>query len=312
VRAAVLQSPRKVVVTEVPVPEPGRDEVLVKLSGAGICASELPVWEGREWFQYPRTAGEPGHEGWGRIEALGEGVENLSVGQRVALISQRAHAELDVARAEHVVVLPFGVSDDSAFPGEPLACAVNALRRAAVQPDERVAVVGCGFLGLLLIQLCSELTDDLLAVSRRQSSLRAALDAGATRALRLDDSAALERCEPFDVVFEVTGFQLPLDLAARLTRVRGRLIIAGYHQDGLRTVDMQLWNWRGLDVINAHEREPAVYADGLRGAVDAVLAGRLDPGPLLTHRFPLSELGEAYRISAERPDGFIKAIWCDD
>lgn len=62
-----------------------------------------------------------------------------------------------------------------------------------------------------------------------------------------------------DCVIEATGKQAPLDLASRLPRVRGRLVIAGYHQEGTRTVDMQHWNWRGLDVINAHERDPQVY-----------------------------------------------------
>ncbi|HWI41462.1 MAG TPA: L-iditol 2-dehydrogenase, partial [Verrucomicrobiae bacterium] len=89
---------------------------------------------------------------------------------------------------------------------------------------------------------------------------------------------------------------------------RGRLIIAGYHQDGPRSVNMQLWNWRGLDVINAHERDPRVYVEGIRLAVEEVASGRLDIAPLCTHSFPLGELGAAYRAMMERPDGFLKAM----
>jgi threonine dehydrogenase-like Zn-dependent dehydrogenase len=178
-----------------------------------------------------------------------------------------------------------------------------------VAPGQRVAIVGCGFLGLVLVQLCAAAGAEVTAISRRDSSLDLARGTGACSAWRAGDSG-VEGQQPFDVVFEVTGYQEPLNLAGRLTRVRGRLIIVGYHQDGPRTVDMQLWNWRGLDVINAHEREPAAYVAGLRDAVDAVSAGRLDPSPLLTHRFGLEELGDAYRISAERPDGFVKALWC--
>jgi threonine dehydrogenase-like Zn-dependent dehydrogenase len=309
VRAAVVQSPRHVVVIEAPEPEPGPNQVRVKLEGAGICASELPLYEGREWFEYPRAHGEPGHEGWGRIDAVGSDVSALSVGQRVAVISQRAHAELDVTEAANVVALPPDLGGDAPFPGEPLACAMNALRRAGVQPGERVAVVGCGFQGLLLVQLCAVHGAEVAAVSRRESSLEYARAAGAGAAWRSGDRALED--QSFDVVFEATGYQEPLDLASRLTRVRGRLVIVGYHQDGRRSVDMQLWNWRGLDVINAHERDPAVYVAGLRDAVEAVRAGRLDPSPLLTHRFPLDELGDAYRISCERPEGFVKAVWCD-
>jgi threonine dehydrogenase-like Zn-dependent dehydrogenase len=90
--------------------------------------------------------------------------------------------------------------------------------------------------------------------------------------------------------------------------VRGRLVIAGYHQDGARQVNMQLWNWRGLDVINAHERDPRAYVEGMRAAVDAVASGRLDPAPLYTHRFSLDQLGAALEATRVRPDGFLKAL----
>jgi threonine dehydrogenase-like Zn-dependent dehydrogenase len=109
-------------------------------------------------------------------------------------------------------------------------------------------------------------------------------------------------------VFEAVGLQEPLDLAAELTRVRGRLLIAGYHQDGRRSVDLQLWNWRGLDVVNAHERDPAVYVQGMRDAVAAIAARRIDPGPLYTHRYRLDQLGDAMEALRARPDGFLKAL----
>jgi threonine dehydrogenase-like Zn-dependent dehydrogenase len=111
-----------------------------------------------------------------------------------------------------------------------------------------------------------------------------------------------------DRVIEAVGHQWPLDLAAELTRERGRLIIAGYHQDGPRQVNMWLWNWRGLDVICAHERDPAVYVRGLRQAVEAVASGRLDPAPLYTHSFPLAQLDAALNATRDRPDGFLKAL----
>ena len=108
-------------------------------------------------------------------------------------------------------------------------------------------------------------------------------------------------------MIECVGKQGPLDVASELTRVRGRLVIAGYHQDGLRQVNLQQWNWRGIDVVNAHERDPKVYVSGLREAVAAVTEGKLDPFPLLTHGFPLERLHEAFQIAGERPPGFMKS-----
>ena len=107
---------------------------------------------------------------------------------------------------------------------------------------------------------------------------------------------------------ECVGKEWPLNLSAELTRERGRLVVAGYHQDGLRSVNMQLWNWRGIDVVNAHERDPQRYVEGMRAAVELMAAGILDPTPLFTHRFPLDRLGDALELTRQRPDGFMKAL----
>jgi threonine dehydrogenase-like Zn-dependent dehydrogenase len=103
------------------------------------------------------------------------------------------------------------------------------------------------------------------------------------------------------------GKQWPLDLAGEIVAEGGRLVVAGYHQDGPRQVNMQNWNWRGIDVINAHERDPARHLQGLREAVEAVRQGRLDPRPLVTHPFDLAGLGEALDATRDKPEGFVKA-----
>ena len=71
---------------------------------------------------------------------------------------------------------------------------------------------------------------------------------------------------------------------------------------------MQLWNWRGLDVINAHERDTAVYRTGIEAAVRAVESGLLAPSALYTHRFALDEIGQALEMTRARPVGFMKAL----
>jgi threonine dehydrogenase-like Zn-dependent dehydrogenase len=109
-------------------------------------------------------------------------------------------------------------------------------------------------------------------------------------------------------VIEAVGKQWPLDLAAELTGEGGRLIIAGYHQDGPRQVNMQLWNWRGFDVVNAHERDPAVAVRGMREAVEAIESGLIDPKLLITHRYPLEQLDEALNATRDRPGNFVKAV----
>ena len=176
-------------------------------------------------------------------------------------------------------------------------------------------IIGIGFLGAILTRLATEAGARVIAVSRRAYSLDLARRMGAAEVIPMEDhNGIIARVKELtegrfcDVVIEAVGKQWPLDLAAELCRERGRLVVAGYHQDGPRQVNMWLWNWRGLDVINAHERDPAVYMQGIREAVQAVADGRIDPAPLMTHGFTLDRLGEALDATRDRPDGFLKAL----
>jgi threonine dehydrogenase-like Zn-dependent dehydrogenase len=259
-------------------------------------------------------AGSPGHEGWGTVDAVGDEVEGIRVGERVAALAGRSYAEFDVADAPSVVSLPEALGDQP-FPGEPLGCAMNIFRRSQIEPGQTVAIVGIGFLGALLTRLGSNAGARVIAISRRPFSLAIARSMGAAETLPMDahDGVINQVRELTDGVFcdrviEAVGKQWPLDLAGEITRERGRMMIAGYHQDGPRQVNMQRWNWRGLDVINAHERDPQVYLDGMRAAVDAVASGQLDPSPLYTHTFQLDQLGDALDATRDRPDGFLKAL----
>lgn len=312
-RGAVVVEPGRARIEEVPVPEPERGEVRVRLEGSGVCASNLELWQGQPWFEYPRPPGAPGHEGWGTIDAAGDDVTGLEIGDRVALLSGHAYAEYDVASANAVVPLPASL-DDRPFPGEPLGCAINIFRRGRIESGSTVAIVGIGFLGALLTRLASHAGARVIAISRRPFALDVARSMGAAEVVPMDDhNQIIERVkkdtagELCDVTIEAVGKQWPLDLAAELTRERGTLVIAGYHQDGPRQVNMQLWNWRGLDVVNAHERDPAIYVEGMRAAVEAVASGVLDPSPLYT-TFPLDRLDDALNAVRDRPDGFMKAL----
>jgi len=309
-RAAVIRESGSAELVEVPLPEPGEGEVRLRLEGSGVCGSDLAVWAGRPWFEYPQPPGAPGHEGWGVVDAVGPGVSGLAEGDGVAGLVYRAYADYDVARAVDLVPLPDGAGP---FPGEALGCAVNVVRRSGIREGDTVAVVGAGFLGCVIVQLAAAAGARVLAVSRRRSALETAAAMGAVETIALEEPVT-ERVEELtggelcDVVVEAAGVQRTLDVAGPLTRTRGRLVIAGFHQDGSRQVDMQLWNWRGLDVVNAHERDPAVYVEGIREAAAAVEKGRLDPSPLYTHRFGLDQVDAALDTALERPEGFIKAL----
>jgi threonine dehydrogenase-like Zn-dependent dehydrogenase len=313
-RASVIAAAGNAVLRKVERPEPGPGQVLLQLEGSGVCASSLPLWEGRSWFEYPQPPGAPGHEGWGRIAALGADVAGLKLGDRVAALTYRAHADYDLAAADAIVPLPAAL-DGVAVPGEPLGCAVNIFRRSGIEPGQTVAIIGIGFLGALLTRLASHAGARVIAISRRGYALDIARALGAAETIVMDDHTRIIEtvkgltdgrwCER---VIEAVGLQWPLDLAGEITAERGRLVIAGFHQDGPRQVNLQLWNWRGIDVINAHERDPQAYVAGIKGAVELMASGVLDPMPLYTHRLPLDRLGEALELTRTRPEGFLKAL----
>src|SRR5437764_13628574 len=121
-RAVVLAGPGHIRAEEVARPDPGPGQVRIRLEGCGVCASNLTPWAGPDWMQFPTEPGALGHEGWGVVDALGDGVAEPAIGERVAALSYKAYAEYDVADADAVVQLPDSLAGQP-FPGEPPGCA---------------------------------------------------------------------------------------------------------------------------------------------------------------------------------------------
>ena len=312
--AAVLTRPGFFEVQNTAIPEITEDEIKVKVEGCGICASSIPLWEGREWFNYPLGAGSPGHEGWGLVEEVGKNISNVYAGDRIAFLSFKSYAEFDVARKGAFVKLPPQLNNKP-FPGEPLGCAMNIFNRSDISKNDVVAIIGIGFLGALLCQLAKHRGAKVIAISKRPYSLTFAEKYGADEIIPLTTAwevsnkvAEITRNAFCTRVIEATGKQEALDIATEIIAEGGKMIIAGYHQDGLRQVNLQKWNWKGIDVINAHERDPAKYLTGMQLAVDAMMQGTLDPEKLYTDILPLNKISEGFTTAAERPEGFMKVL----
>jgi threonine dehydrogenase-like Zn-dependent dehydrogenase len=314
IKCAVLSAPKNYEIIDIPVQKTGDNQVCIKLQGCGICNSSIPVWEGRPWFSYPQNNGAPGHEGWGIIEYTGKGVNRLAVGDRVTFLSGNAFSQYEVVNESNVIKLPQEF-DAIPFPGEPLGCAVNIFKRSNIKAGETVAIIGIGFIGAILTSLAINAGANVIAISNRKYSLLIAKKVGASIVLEMNKKPELINTinditgnNLCDCVIEATGLQKPLELASLLTKIRGRLVIAGYHQDGSRNIDVQQWNWKGIDVINAHERNEAVYIDGIKNAIELVKKGVIKVDDLITHKFSLEKLSTAFEYMIDRPDGFLKAV----
>ena len=289
--------------------EPGPNQLLVRVLSNGVCASDLPVWA-REQGRYPISIG---HEPVGLVEATGPGV-TLPVGALVGGRIGDSFATYAIADAEDAVVLPESVDPLTALP-EPVGCVVEGYRRTPIPVGASVAVIGLGFMGLVMLQLLrTSPVSRIDAVDPRSDARDAALRNGADRALAPDDiPAALhfgERStgsDGVDVVIEASGSQAGLELASSLVRPHGTVSILGYHQ-GPRQVPMRDWNWKALEIVNAHVRDRSLLRDATAAGLRLQAAGRLDIASLVTHRFGPARIDAAFETLRDKPHGFIKSI----
>jgi L-iditol 2-dehydrogenase len=311
VRIATLAAPRRFEIHEVPVPEVGRDEVLIKVKTCGICTGELELWSNEGFKNHPIRIG---HEVAGEIAAVGAEVTSVRVGDLVAAINEReGFADFCRTAADRVAKLPDGVPVAIAM-GEPVACAVNAARRINPDYQDTVVLVGCGYMGLLLLQILKARSPRrIIAIDARQEAVDRAKAHGADVALNVTEQdvrqivADLTEGKGAQIVIEATGTQNGLTLCGDLVAIRGRLVIYGYHQGAPRQVNVQQWNWKGLDVTNAHERDYKVYVAGMKAGLDLIAQGKVSMGDFVTHRFPLSQINEAFAFAHAKPPGYVKA-----
>lgn len=312
-RQSILIRPQQSVVQERPKPKVGRRDVLVRVKVCGVCASELHGWQ-EESGPYPK---EYGHEVTGEVVEVGADVETVRPGQLVTGLFSRGFAEYAVTSADKVTPVPEGMNPEAAL-GEPLSCVISAARRTRVELGDTVAIVGLGFMGLLMLQAIRlKGPGRIIAVDVRREALERALQFGADEVYlphELPDRYKMTAWERLgrgygaDVVVEASGSQAGLTLAGEMVREHGFLSIVGYHQGGPRSVDMELWNWKGIEVLNAHERRAAYQMECMRRGLELVRRGKIEIASLVTHRFSLDEVDLAFRTLAEKPEGFIKSV----
>jgi L-iditol 2-dehydrogenase len=310
VRLAVLNAPRQIDVVEEPVREPAAGEVLLRIASCGVCASELDMWQGKADIEYPRF---PGHEVSGIVERVGARVEGLAPGDPVAAwVTERGFAEYVAVRAEYC--FPAGsVALDLAL-AEPLACALNAVELAAPALGDDIVVIGAGFMGNLvqkLVQLKGP--RHVIVADTRPDALERAAGLGATRTVDVRSESLVDVVREAtagagaDVSFEVTGAQGALSSLGEVTRMSGKVAIVGYHQGGTRELPLATWNWMAFEIVNAHFREIDTIMDGMRAGMRLLTSGRLALDDLVTHRYALEDVNEAFATAVAKPEGFVKA-----
>ncbi len=300
----------------VEVPDPGPGEVLVRatrsLISTGtecICYAHL-VEPGTNWdrmVQYPLAAG---YSHAGIVEAVGEGVAGLNVGDRVA--SFHSHRQFACGPADAFLPLPDGISDEEGAFYALTTVVQNAVRKAEHELGDTVAVIGLGILGQLVVQYARLMgAREVIAVDLSERRLAMAAVHGATATLCLDAEAARRPLSDLtsgrlaDVVYDVTGNPAAFAPAQRLARRFGRLVLLG---DTGTPSQQRLVNdflWRGLRLIGAFSGDPPAdetdhhywtRRNMARLFFQYLRRGQMRVGDLITHRFSPREAAEVYRM----------------
>jgi threonine dehydrogenase-like Zn-dependent dehydrogenase len=317
-KALIMKGARKSTVIDVPDLTPGAGQVLVKVKYTGVCMSE--------WHPWDEAVGDErmGHEPLGTVAALGEGVTGFRVGDRVTGLSiTPTYAEYCLCKPSCLVHIPDNLSDEDAV-AEPLSCLISVASKLRIEKaGDPVAVVGTGYMGLGLMTLLRlQGAGRIIAVDPRTEARENALRFGADEVYTPDtvpskyivtewDDTMFDR--GFRVVGEFTGTQSGLRLAGDMAAIHGTLGAAGWHQGGDRTVDFRLWGWKGITVINTHERREAFQAACCQNALDMLSSGRWCFKGVTNHIYGMDEFDRANEELANKPNGYIKGlIRCSD
>jgi L-iditol 2-dehydrogenase len=328
-RAAVLRAPRELRIEDRQARPPAPDEVCVRVTLAGLCGTDYRIWTGDRPVAYPRVLG---HELVGVVEAVGRGVTRVRPGDRVSVepnyscgvcpLCREGNRNLCVSRIAvgidvdggfaHAVMVPsrccWRVPDDAPderlLLTEPLAVVVRAVDRGAPRPGESAAVIGVGTLGLLAVQLLRARGARVLALSRtsRRFDLARTLGAAATHAVGDGDPTAAARVfserEGVDLVVETAGTAAAVPQALDLVRPGGRVVLTGLPHEA-STVGFFGVVRREVTILGS-----MIYQDEFPEAMRLLATGQVRAEPLVTHRFALDALGEAF--AAHRDPASIK------
>lgn len=340
-KAAFFTALRQVELREVPEPKRGQpDDVLLRIDRVGVCGSDVHYYThgnvGPQGLTYPATVG---HECSGTVLEVGPAVAGLRPGDRVAVDpaivcgkcdqcragrlntcrnihfmgcpnqAPGALAEYSVMPAENCLVLPESVSLDEGALLEPLSIGLHAVRLGEVYPAARVAVLGAGPIGLSVLACakaaapCTVYVTDPLEY-RREAARQCGADwTGEPRQTNV--VAEILQRDPWglDLVFECSGDPACIDQAQELLTPGGTLVMAGIPEDLSVRFDVHAMRVKELTFKNVRRQKGC-----LAPVIRLVAERQIDTRPFLTHRFPLSEVREAFELVAGYRDGVIKAL----
>jgi L-iditol 2-dehydrogenase len=328
-RSVRLQAVGRIEAVEVPTPDPAPGEVLVRVLAAGICGTDRHLFKGEFPCAPPVTLG---HEFAGEVTGVGEGV-SLPLGTRITCDPNIACRTCDQCLRGRVNLcarnIAIGIHRDGGFAdmavipahraiavadlhphhaafAEPLACTLHGVDLGAPVPGERVIVLGGGVIGLLAVQLARNAGAEVTLVTRHPAKRELALSVGATQTAATEAEARALLPQGADLVLECAGVAKTVEMAPRLTRSGGRVVILGVMPQGekVRIEPFDLL-FREIQLLHSFIN-PFTQAR----AAAMLIKGQIDVAPLISRIIPLSEAPQA--IANPAAPGEVKVLVVPD
>ncbi len=304
---------RSIEMREIEIPEPKAHEVLVEIEICGMCSWDVLSFAGKfgKFHPYPFAAG---HEGVGRVIKVGESVASVSIGQRVvchevpigvpggALMARHA-----IRTEDKITVIPDNPIPLKYWVVEPVACIVNGLVYAGIQPGDSVALVGTGYMGLIFAQgLVKTLAKEIVAFDVDEKRLALAKEFGVSRVVKIEeDSISDEFLRRFDVIIETAGKPSSMELALALAK-QGAIIenFAWHHHS--HQFDLDRWHLGAVRILNIQPGVNPHFGDLFKPTIDLMINGTFSNEKLITHWAPVERAKEIFTTALERRDGYMK------
>jgi threonine dehydrogenase-like Zn-dependent dehydrogenase len=286
------------------------DSVMVEMQGCGLCTWELNHWAGR--------LGTPpmplGHEGWGKVIEVGKKTSGrIKVGNLVSGLGAANFADYFAFPEKHTMLITNPQQKE--VPGEPLYCVQNVLRAAHPEIADTVVVIGCGPMGQWVIQglACSQLRD-LVAIDIDDRKLNLAKKYGATHTINSKTTDAVKAVEALtngrlaDVAVEGTGIAAGVQLAIDVLKPRRSKLVVMSSFKGKIEMDIVALCSKAIEVQHAHPGISRDLEDGVRRTEILVNNGVFRMDGIISHRFKLANVMDAFKTLENRPDGYMKGI----
>jgi 2-desacetyl-2-hydroxyethyl bacteriochlorophyllide A dehydrogenase len=334
-KAAVLEAPGQLKVKEVPNPQAGNQELIVKVETCGVCGTDVNLYTGKYSANWPVILG---HELAGEVVEVGPGVD-LKTGTRVTVDpnescgacywchsgqttfcqNMAAYGVLrDGAFAEYIAVgirgtypIPEGLDPELMSFTEPVSCALRGADRAGYRSGETATIIGDGAMGLIHVQLAAQKgLSRLIVVGHHDEKLEMARRFGATDVINANrqdvQATVMELTKGFgtDVVLEVAGKPATVELAIRLAKKGGRIVIFGFAPEGAQA------SFSPFEVLS---RELTILGGWVNPytfprAIDLLASGKVDVQSLITTHLSLDEVQTGIDLMMHKPQGFVKAL----